>query len=61
VSDLKTPKNTGDISELLTHQLVVTQEHWQKINEAEVVAGEVKGKPRVKSVDRAELLKYAGM
>ena len=61
VSDLKTPKNTGDISELLTHQLVVTQEHWQKINEAEVVAGEVKGKPRVKSVDRTELLKQAGL
>jgi ferredoxin--NADP+ reductase len=61
VSDLKTPKNAGDISELLTHQVVVTQEHWQKINEAEVVAGEVKGKPRVKSVDRTELLKQAGL
>jgi ferredoxin--NADP+ reductase len=61
VSDLKSPKNTGDISELLTHQVVVTQEHWQKINEAEVVAGEVKGKPRVKSIERTELLKHAGL
>jgi ferredoxin--NADP+ reductase len=61
VSDLKTPKNTGDISELLTHQVVVTQEHWQKINETEVAAGEVKGKPRVKSIERTELLKHAGL
>ena len=61
VSDLQSPKNTGDISELITHQVVVTQELWQKINEAEVAAGEPKGKPRVKSVDRAELLKYANL
>jgi ferredoxin--NADP+ reductase len=61
VSDLATPKNSGDISELLTHQVVVTQEHWQRINQAEVAAGEAKGKPRVKSVERAELLKHAGM
>ena len=61
VSDLASPKNAGDISELLTHQIVVTQEHWQKINEAEVAAGEPKGKPRVKSVERVELLKHAGL
>ncbi len=61
VSDLKSPKNTGDISELITHQVVVTQELWQKINEAEVAAGEPKGKPRVKSVERTELLKHAGL
>jgi ferredoxin--NADP+ reductase len=61
VSDLKSPKNTGDISELLTHQVVVTQELWQKINEAEVAAGEAKGKPRVKSVERTELLNHAGL
>jgi len=61
VSDLHAPKNAGDISELLSHQLVVTQEHWQKINEAEVSAGETKGKPRVKSVERTELLKHAGL
>jgi ferredoxin--NADP+ reductase len=60
-SDLKSPKNTGDVSELLTHQVVVSQQHWQKINEAEVAAGEAKGKPRVKSVDRTELLKQAGL
>ncbi len=61
VSDLKNPKNTGDISELITHQVVVTQELWQKINEAEIAAGEPKGKPRVKSVERTELLNHAGL
>ena len=57
LSDLKTPKAAGDISELLTHQVVVDQSAWQKINAAEVAAGEPKGKPRVKSVKRDELLK----
>ena len=57
ISDLKTPKASGDISQLLTHQVVVDQSAWQKINEAEVAAGEPKGKPRVKSVKRDELLK----
>ena len=57
ISDLKTPKGAGDISELLTHQVVVDQSAWQKINAAEVAAGEPKGKPRVKSVKRDELLK----
>ncbi len=58
-SDLKSPKNAGNISELITHQVVVTQEHWQKINEAEVAAGEPLGKPRRKSIAREELLKHA--
>jgi ferredoxin--NADP+ reductase len=61
VEDLKSPKNAGDISELLTHHIVVSQEHWQKINEAEVAAGEPHGKPRRKSVQRADLLKHAGL
>jgi ferredoxin--NADP+ reductase len=60
VSDLQTPKNAGDISELLTHQVVVTQSHWRQINETEVAAGEPLGKPRKKAVLREELLKYAG-
>ena len=61
VSDLQTPKNAGDISELLTHQVVVTQQDWQKINEAEIAAGEPLGKPRLKSVDRSELLNHADL
>jgi ferredoxin/flavodoxin---NADP+ reductase len=60
VSDLQKPKQAGDISELLTHQVVVSQDHWEKINEAEVAAGEPHGKPRKKAVHREELLKYAG-
>jgi len=61
IEDLKKPKNAGDISDLLTHQVVVTQGHWQKINEAEVAAGEARGKPRKKSVTRQELLKHADL
>jgi ferredoxin--NADP+ reductase len=61
VSDLKSPKSAGDISELITHQVVVSQEHWQKLNEAEVAAGEPHGKPRKKSVSWDELLKHAGL
>jgi ferredoxin--NADP+ reductase len=61
VADLKSPKNAGDISELITHQVVVTQEHWQRINETEIATGEAKGKPRLKSVDRSELLQQAGL
>ena len=61
VEDLKSPKNAGDVSELLTHQIVVSQDDWQKINEAEVAAGEPHGKPRRKSVQRADLLKHAGL
>ena len=60
-SALITPKNAGDISELLTHQIIVSQQDWQRINEAEVAAGEAKGKPRVKSIERTELLKHAGL
>ena len=60
VSGLKAPKTAGDISELITHQVVVSQADWKKINEAEVAAGEAKGKPRVKSVEREALLKQAG-
>ena len=57
INDMKSPKNTGDISDLLTNQVVVDQRAWQKINEAEMAAGESKGKPRVKSIKRDELLK----
>jgi ferredoxin--NADP+ reductase len=59
IADMKSPKNAGDISDLLTNQVVVDQSAWQKINEAEVSAGEPKGKPRIKSIKRDELLKLA--
>jgi ferredoxin--NADP+ reductase len=57
VEDFGTPKNSGDITDVITHNRVVTQQHWQAINEAEVAAGEPVGKPRRKAVDREELLK----
>lgn len=61
IEDLKNPKNSGDITDVITHNKVVTQMHWQAINAAEVAAGESKGKPRVKSIDRTELLGLAGL
>jgi ferredoxin--NADP+ reductase len=61
VEDLRTPKTAGDITDVITHNRVVTQQHWQAINEAEVAAGEPLGKPRRKAVDREELMRMAGL
>jgi ferredoxin--NADP+ reductase len=61
VEDLKAPKTAGDITELLGDAVVVTQSHWEAINAAEIAAGEPSGKPRVKSVDRQELLGSGGL
>jgi ferredoxin--NADP+ reductase len=57
VEELTTPKNAGDITDVITHNKVVTQAHWQVINEAEVAAGQPLGKPRRKAVDREVLLR----
>jgi ferredoxin--NADP+ reductase len=61
VEDLKDPKDSGDITDVITHNKVVTQQHWQAINAAEVAAGEPLGKPRRKFVDHKELLNSAGL
>jgi ferredoxin--NADP+ reductase len=61
VEDLHAPKNAGDVSQIIAHNKVVTQMHWQAINEAEIAAGEPVGKPRRKAVTREELLKLAGI
>ena len=61
VEDLGAAKNSGDITDVITHNKVVTQMHWQAINEAEIAAGELLGKPRRKAVDRAELLGLGGL
>jgi ferredoxin--NADP+ reductase len=61
VEDLKDPKSSGDVTDVITHNKVVTQMHWQAINEAEVAAGEPLGKPRRKAVAREDLLKHAGL
>jgi len=61
VEDLGTPKSSGDITDVITHNRVVTQQRWQVINAAEVAAGEPLGKPRRKFVDHQELLNSAGL
>jgi ferredoxin--NADP+ reductase len=61
VDDLKTPKNSGDITDVLGGAVVITQSHWETINAAEIAAGEPHGRPRVKSVDKSELLRLAGI
>ena len=61
ISDLNRPKAAGDISELLTGQSVIDQLAWQKINEAEIAAGQPLGKPRRKAVSRAELMNLGGL
>ena len=50
-----TPKAKFDLAAQLDAK-VVTQPIWEKINEAEVAAGEPLGKPRLKAVSREELL-----
>ena len=61
VEDLKEPKVATDIAELLSNTAVITQSHWESINAAEVAAGEAKGKPRLKVVDRQSLLHLGGL
>jgi ferredoxin/flavodoxin---NADP+ reductase len=56
VEDLAEPKPHTEIAELLTGVTIVSQSHWEAINAAEVAAGELKGKPRVKSVAREDLI-----
>jgi ferredoxin/flavodoxin---NADP+ reductase len=59
VEDLKSAKNNGDIADLLPASKVVSQSHWEAINAAEVAAGEPLGKPRLKVVNRDELIRIA--
>lgn len=61
VADLKLPKGAGDISQLITHQKLIDQEGWQRINDAETAAGVLLGKPRVKIVNYQELEKAASI
>jgi ferredoxin--NADP+ reductase len=61
VSQLGEPKSAGDITEIIAHNKVVTQMHWEQINAAEVAAGEPLGKPRKKAVSREELLNLGAL
>ncbi|MFM7860329.1 MAG: FAD-dependent oxidoreductase [Candidatus Nanopelagicaceae bacterium] len=54
------PKTDFDINQIL-HAKVVTQPIWERINNAEVSAGESLGKPRLKAVSREELLGLGGI
>lgn len=58
ISNLKSPKRGADLADFLAGKggIVVSQAHWQRINEKEVSAGEPLGKPRVKLVKREEML-----
>ena len=60
ISNLTTPKNSGDINDLIGAHKVITQTHWEAINAAEVASGEPLGKPRVKVADKNELLRLGG-
>jgi ferredoxin--NADP+ reductase len=58
IEDLKSPKSTPDLETTLQGKglIHVSQGHWERINAAEVAAGEGRGKPRVKFVKREEML-----
>ena len=62
VSNLQIPRNSFDLANHLTTKGVVhiSQGNWEKLNAAEVSAGESSGKPRVKFTDRKEMLGFAG-
>ena len=62
IADLGQPKAASDITTALSsdHQ-IIHQDAWAKINAAEIAAGELAGKPRVKSVDRADLLRLGSL
>ena len=61
VEQLKAPKNSGDINDLLSSHKVITQSHWENINSTEISRGEPLGKPRKKAADRNELLSLGGL
>ncbi len=52
ISELKDPKESNGISDLLKsgHE-VIDQAGWEKINASEILSGEPHGKPRIKEVD----------
>jgi ferredoxin/flavodoxin---NADP+ reductase len=62
IQDLTSPKPVTSLETKLASKgaVHISQDHWQRINAAEVAAGEPKGKPRVKFTDRKEMLGFAG-
>lgn len=59
VSNLGAPKDGGDILEALGNKAFISQGEWEKINAAEVAAGEPLGKPRRKIVAIDKLVEAA--
>jgi ferredoxin--NADP+ reductase len=61
VADLKSPKTNSGIGKLLKERGIVhvSQSSWEKLNSAEIAAGTSTGKPRIKFVDRTEMLGFA--
>jgi ferredoxin/flavodoxin---NADP+ reductase len=52
ISELKEPKDSNGISDLLKSGYeVIDQAGWEKINASEILSGEPHGKPRIKEVD----------
>ena len=54
------PKEKFDLASVI-HARVVSQSIWEKINTAEVQAGEPLGKPRLKAISREDLLGLGGI
>mgnify|MGYP006296385477 CR=1 FL=1 len=54
------PKKKFDLNTVL-NKSIISQPLWEKINTAEISAGEALGKPRLKAVSREELLGLGGV
>ena len=61
VSKLGNPKPKFDLNSELPNKKIVTQGIWEKINAAEIANGESVGKPRIKAVNRDDLLSLGGL
>ena len=61
VSKLGTPKPKFDLADKLKGKKIVNQSIWEKINAAEIANGEAAGKPRLKAVNRDDLLQLGGL
>jgi ferredoxin--NADP+ reductase len=61
VSQLATPKNVGDVTDLLAGKKYIDQSAWEKLNAHELAEGEKVGKPRRKVVERVQACEIAGI
>jgi ferredoxin--NADP+ reductase len=61
VSQLVTPKNAGDVTDLLAGKKHIDQSAWEKLNAYELAEGEKVGKPRRKVVERVQACEIAGI